>query len=67
MTVDRIVHFVAGMMVLVSIGLAHYADPRWIWLGVFVGANLLQSGVTSFCPLAFMLKKAGVKEGDCCP
>ena len=66
MTVDRIVHFVAGSMVLVSIALAHYNNPNWIWLGVFVGANLLQSGITSFCPLAFMLKKAGVKDGGGC-
>ncbi|HJX17879.1 MAG TPA: DUF2892 domain-containing protein [Acidiferrobacterales bacterium] len=66
MTVDRIVHFVAGSMVLVSIALTHYSNPNWIWLGVFVGANLLQSGITSFCPLAFMLKKSGVKDGSCC-
>jgi len=66
MTVDRIVHFVAGSMVLASIILAHYSDPNWLLLGLFVGANLLQSGVTNFCPLAFMLKKAGVKDGSCC-
>jgi hypothetical protein len=66
MNVDRIVHFVAGSMVLLSIVLAHYLDPNWLLLGVFVGANLLQSGITNFCPLAFVLKKAGVKDGSCC-
>ena len=66
MTVDRIVHLVAGLMVLLSIALAHFSNPAWIWLGIFVGANLAQSGVTGFCPLAFMLKKGGIKEGDCC-
>ena len=66
MTVDRTVHLMAGMMVLLSIALAHYADPAWLWLTAFVGINLAQSGVTGFCPLAFMLKKAGVKEGNCC-
>lgn len=66
MTVDRIVHFVAGLMVLLSIALAHFSNPAWLWLGVFVGANLAQSGVTGFCPLAFMLKKSGVREGSCC-
>lgn len=67
MNVDRIVHTVAGTMVLASIALAHYQDPNWLWLGVFVGANLFQSGITSFCPLAFMLRKAGVKDtgGGC--
>lgn len=66
MNVDRIVHLVAGTMVLLSIALAHYANPNWIWLGVFVGANLLQSGFTNFCPLAFVLKRTGVKDGSCC-
>lgn len=66
MTVDRTVHLVAGLMVLFSIALAHFYHPAWIWLTAFVGANLAQSGVTGFCPLAFMLKKAGAREGSCC-
>ncbi|NDP47603.1 MAG: DUF2892 domain-containing protein [Sulfuriferula multivorans] len=67
MTVDRTVHLMAGLMVLLSIALAHFTNnPAWLWLTAFVGANLAQSGVTGFCPLAFILKKAGVKEGSCC-
>jgi len=66
MTVDRIVHLVAGLMVLLSIVLAHFSNPAWLWLAVIVGVNLAQSGVTDFCPLAFMLKKSGVREGSCC-
>lgn len=66
MTVDRIVHLVAGLMVLLGLGLAHYVHPYWLFLPAFVGLNLAQSGLTNFCPLAFMLKKAGVPEGNCC-
>ena len=66
MTVDRIVHLVAGIMILISIALAHFIHPNWIGLAAFVGINLAQSGVTNFCPLTSILKKAGVKEGDCC-
>lgn len=64
MNVDRIVHFVAGMMVLVSLLLANQHHPDWIWLTAFVGLNLAQSGITRFCPLAFMLKKAGVPDSE---
>jgi hypothetical protein len=54
-------------MVLLSIALAHFTgNLSWLWLTAFVGANLAQSGVTGFCPLAFMLKKAGVPDGSCC-
>ncbi|MCW8828590.1 MAG: DUF2892 domain-containing protein [Gammaproteobacteria bacterium] len=66
MTVDKIVHLAAGLMILISLGLAHYHDPAWLWLTAFVGLNLAQSGITNFCPLAFMLKKSGVPEGNCC-
>ena len=66
MTVDRTVHLIAGLMVLLSIALARFVSPDWIWLTAFVGVNLAQSGLTNFCPLAFMLKKAGVQEGNCC-
>ena len=66
MTVDRIVHLVAGLMVLAGIALSYAVHPYWLGLSVFVGLNLAQSGLTNFRPLAFMLKKAGVREGDCC-
>ena len=65
MTVNRIVHLVAGSMVLLSIVLAHFVHPNWIALAAFVGLNLAQSGFTNFCPLSSMLKKAGVPEGGC--
>ena len=66
MTVDRIVHLVAGIMILITIALAHFVNPNWIWVTAFIGFNLAQSGITNFCPLTFMLKKACVKEGNCC-
>lgn len=61
---ERIVRGIAGSMVLISITLAHFTSENWLWLGVFVGVNLLQSSLTKFCPLALILRKAGVKD---CP
>jgi hypothetical protein len=34
---------------------------------VFVGANLLQSSFTGFCPLAMLLRKLGLKPGCAFP
>lgn len=62
---ERIVRAVAGTMVLVSITLAFFVNIQWLWLTAFVGANLLQSSVTRFCPLEMILDKAGVKSGSC--
>jgi len=63
MTIDRAVFAVAGSFVLISLLLAHFHSENWLWFTAFVGANLLQSAFTGFCPLAMMLKKLGVKSG----
>ena len=63
MSIDRFVFAVAGAMILVSLLLGHYVSPYWFWFTAFVGANLLQSAFTGFCPLALMLRKAGVRSG----
>ena len=66
MNADRIVHSVAGGMVLASLALTRWHHPNWIWLTVFVGANLLQSGLTNWCLLTRILAKLGVPtEGTC--
>ncbi len=64
MSIDRFVLRFAGAVVLVSLVLAHYVDANWLWLTAFVGANLLQSSFTGFCPLAIALKKLGVRPGN---
>lgn len=63
MTLDRAVMAFAGCVVLLSVALSHYVDPRWMWLTVFVGANLLQAAFTGFCPAAMILKKLGFAPG----
>jgi hypothetical protein len=60
MSIDRIVFMFAGTMVLVSLALAQFHSPNWLWLTAFVGFNLLQSAFTRFCPLAIMLRRLGV-------
>lgn len=59
---ERIVRAVAGSFVLISITLAFYVNLQWLWLGVFVGVNLLQSSFTRFCPLEIILDKTGIKD-----
>jgi hypothetical protein len=63
MSIDRIVLAVAGAFILLSVVLAHYHSPLWLWFTAFVGANLLQSAFTGFCPMASILKKMGKPSG----
>ena len=64
MSIDRWVMAFAGTVVLISLALAHFVSPAWLWLTVFVGLNLLQASFTGFCPLAAVLKRVGVKTGQ---
>lgn len=64
MSIDRIVLAFAGAVVLVSLLLSTYHSSYWLWLTAFVGANLLQSAFTGFCPLANILKAMGKKPGQ---
>ena len=63
MNIDQIVMRFAGGMVLASLLLAQIHSPMWLWLTAFVGANLLQSSFTGFCPLATVLKRLGKTTG----
>jgi len=63
MSIDRAVFALAGFMVLLSLLLAHFVSPLWLWLTAFVGLNLLQSAFTGFCPAAIIFKRLGLKAG----
>ncbi len=59
---ERIVRAVAGIVVLASVLLTYFVNINWLWLGVFVGVNLLQSSFTKFCPLEKILNAFDAKK-----
>lgn len=60
---NRIIHGVAGTMVLISVLMVYVTGQlNWLLLAGFVGANLLQSAFTNWCLLATILDRAGVKD-----
>lgn len=63
MTIDRIVMAFAGTFILASLFLAWVHSIYWLGFTAFVGLNLLQASFTGFCPLAVILKKAGLSPG----
>jgi hypothetical protein len=66
MKLENVIRSMAGTFILLSLILAHYVHPNWIWFTVFVGANLLQSAFTGFCPAETVLKKLGVNSDAKC-
>jgi len=64
---EMIIRRFAGSFILISLLLAHYHSPYWLWFTAFVGFNLLQSSFTRFCPLEIILRKLGVgRTSSCC-
>lgn len=63
MPIERVVMIVAGTFVLTSILLSLFYVHEFIYLAVFVGASLLFSGITGFCPMVLILRKLGLKHG----
>jgi hypothetical protein len=67
MTTERGIRILAGTFVLVSLALGVRESPlfvsaSWLWLTAFVGANLLQSAFTGFCPAELVLRRLGMRS-----
>lgn len=62
MRLNDALRLLAGGMVLLSLGLTVWVDGRFVWLTAFVGANLLQSAFTGWCPAIWAFRKLGLKE-----
>ncbi|HET9551728.1 MAG TPA: DUF2892 domain-containing protein [Anaeromyxobacteraceae bacterium] len=67
MTSERAIRILAGTFILVSLALGVRESPifvsaHFLWFTAFVGANLLQSAFTGFCPAEIALKKLGMKS-----
>ncbi len=60
---EHLIRIIAGTFVLVSLALGTWVSHYWYWFTAFVGANLLQSGITKWCLMEDILKKLGVGEG----
>ena len=66
MTVERATRLMAGVVILISLALAHYVSIYWLWFTTFVGLNLLQSAFTNWCPAMTIFRKMGLKEAGSC-
>jgi hypothetical protein len=60
MSMERWIRLIAGSFVLISLALAHWVNPNWLWFTAFVGANLFQSALTRWCLMEDILRKIGI-------
>jgi len=62
MTVERALRLMAGVVILLSVGLSVFVSQWWLVLTAFVGLNLLQSAFTNWCPAVWFFRKLGLKR-----
>ena len=60
MSLEQRIRLMAGSFILVSLALAHWVSPYWLWFTAFVGVNLIQSSITKWCLMEDLLKKVGL-------
>lgn len=60
MKMEHYIRAIAGSFILLSLLLAHFYSPYWLWFTAFVGLNLLQSAFTKWCLMEIFLEKLGV-------
>ncbi|MHB1302308.1 MAG: YgaP family membrane protein [Acidiphilium sp.] len=63
MTIDKAVLSFVGLVVLAGLLLGWLASPYFYLLSAFAGLNLVQAGITGFCPAAMIFKRLGLKPG----
>lgn len=56
---ERWLRGIAGFMVLISLALAQWYSPNWLYVAGFVGLNLFQSAFTNWCPMMPILRAMG--------
>lgn len=61
MTVERWLRMIAGAFTFASVLLGMWVHPGFFWFTAFVGANLLQSAFSNWCPMMDILRRAGVR------
>ena len=58
---ERQLRGIAGALIILSLLLAHYVHPAWLWFTAFVGLNLFQSAFTNWCPMMWILRKCAAR------
>jgi hypothetical protein len=62
MNIERALRGIAGAFVLATVVLGVFHHSYWLGFTAFVGLNLFQSCFTNWCPMIWVLEKAGMKR-----
>ncbi len=58
----RIHDGIAGAVITAGVVLGYAVSPVWLLVPGLLGVILLQSAFSGFCPVYFLLERAGIRE-----
>lgn len=56
MSIDRLTHLIAGIILATALTLANTVNPAWMWLAALPTFGLFLDALTGFCPMRAILK-----------
>jgi hypothetical protein len=62
MNVNEALRLIGGFFVLLSVLLGYYLTPWFYLFTDFVAVNLMQSAFSHWCPMMYVLRKAGLED-----
>ena len=62
MTIDNMLHLIAGFFVVLSVALGYFISPYFYLFTGFVGLNLMQSAFSGWCPMMTFLRWMGFRN-----
>lgn len=62
MNVNQALRLIAGIMILISLALTYFVHANWVFVTLFIAANLIQSAFTKWCPMMTILRKSGLQD-----
>jgi hypothetical protein len=62
MHVEKMLRLIAGAFILISLAIGYLVSGWFYLFTAFVGLNLFQSGVSGWCPMMAILRRAGIPE-----
>ena len=65
MTVERGLRLMAGIMVYLSLALAHFVSLYWLWLTSSSDSTCCSLHFTNWCPAMSILRAMGLKDASC--
>jgi Protein of unknown function (DUF2892) len=62
MSIERWIRLIAGSLIMMSVALTYLHSSYWLFFTLLLGASLVQSAWTRWCPMEDVLRRFSVRH-----